>query len=53
MKFIHYIEKVSGVDIYGLLSLGIFFIFFVVMLAWVFRADKTRLKRISQIPLNN
>ena len=53
MKFIHYIEKISGVDIYGLISLGIFFLFFVVMLTWVFRSDKKKLKRISEIPLNN
>jgi hypothetical protein len=53
MKFIHYIEKISGVDIYGLLSLGIFFVFFVVMLVWVFRSDKAKLKSISEIPLHN
>ena len=53
MKFIHYIEKISGVDIYGLISLGIFFLFFVVMLTWVLRSDKKKLKKISEIPLNN
>jgi hypothetical protein len=53
MKFIHYIEKISGVDIYGLISLGIFFLFFVVMLTWVFRSDRKKLKTISEIPLNN
>ena len=52
MKFIHYIEKVSGVDIYGLISLCIFFLFFTVMLTWVFRADKKKMNQISQIPLN-
>lgn len=53
MKFIHYIEKISGVDIYGLISLVIFFLFFVVMLTWVLRSDKKKLRQISQIPLNN
>lgn len=53
MKFIHYIEKISGVDIYGLISLGIFFLFFLVMLTWAFRSDKKKLKQISEIPLNN
>jgi len=28
MKFINYLEKVSGVDIFGLASLIIFFLFF-------------------------
>jgi cbb3-type cytochrome oxidase subunit 3 len=53
MKFINYIEKISGVDIYGLVSLGIFFLFFIVMITWVFRSDKKKLKQISEIPLNN
>jgi hypothetical protein len=51
MKFIHYIEKIGGVGIYGLISLTIFFLFFSVMLTWVFRADKKKLKEISNIPL--
>jgi cbb3-type cytochrome oxidase subunit 3 len=53
MKFIHYIEKISGVDIYGMISLLIFFLFFVVMLTWVLRSDKKKLRQISEIPLDN
>lgn len=52
MKFIHYLEKVSGVDIYGMISLLVFVIFFVAMLTWVFKTDKKKLKEISEIPLN-
>ena len=52
MKFIHYLEKVSGVDIYGLVSLFIFVLFFAAMLTWVFKSDKKKLKEISEIPLN-
>jgi hypothetical protein len=51
MKFIHYIEKIGGVDIYGLISLSIFFLFFSVMLTWVFRSDKKKMKELSKIPL--
>lgn len=51
MKFIHYIEKISGVDIYGLVSLLIFVLFFTVILTWVFRADKKKIKEMSEIPL--
>ena len=51
MKFIHYLEKVSGIDIYGMVSLFIFVFFFAVMLTWVFRSDKKKLKAISEIPL--
>jgi len=51
MKFMHYIEKISGVDIYGLISLLIFVLFFTVILTLVFRADKKKIKEISEIPL--
>jgi cbb3-type cytochrome oxidase subunit 3 len=47
----HYIEKISGVDIYGLISLLIFVLFFTVVLTWVFRADKKKIKEMSEIPL--
>ena len=52
MKFINYIEKVSGVDIYGLVSLLIFVVFFTAMLTWVFRADKKKIREMSEIPLH-
>jgi cytochrome c oxidase cbb3-type subunit 4 len=52
-KFKHFCEQVFGVDIYAMSSLMIFFIFFVVMLIWVIRADKKRMKDFSQIPLDN
>lgn len=53
MKFINYMEKVSGVDIYGLISLGIFVVFFLVVLIRVYKADKKKIKEISQLPLDN
>ena len=53
MKFIHYIEKIGGVDIYGMVSLSIFVIFFSVMLIKVFRTDKEKIKEISRLPLDN
>lgn len=53
MKFINYLEKISGVDVLGLTSFGIFFIFFIVMLTWVFKTDKHKIEEISRIPLDN
>lgn len=53
MKFINYIEKISGIDIYGLASFLIFLLFFLVMLTWVFRADKKTIREISRIPLDS
>lgn len=53
MKFINYLEKISGIDIYGLASLLIFTVFFLLMLTWVFKTDKNKIKEISRIPLDN
>lgn len=53
MKFVNYLEQISGVSIYGLLSLMIFVTFFVVMLTWVMKTDKKKLQDISRIPLDN
>lgn len=53
MKFINYLEKVSSIDIMGLVSLGIFFLFFVGMLVWVFKTKKKSYEEISRIPFDN
>ena len=53
MKFIHYIEKVSGVSIYGLSSFALFGIFFLLMLFWAMNADKNMIDEISRIPLDS
>lgn len=53
MKFIHYLEKISKVDVYALLSFGIFFLFFLAVLTWVFKSDKNRLIANSRIPLDD
>lgn len=52
MKFIHYVEKISGVSIYGLSSLLIFGSFFLVMLIWAIRADKGMMEELRQLPLD-
>lgn len=52
MKFIHYLEKITGVSIFPLSSFVIFSLFFMVMLIWILRADKKRIKEISRLPLD-
>ena len=52
MKFIHYLEKITGVSIYPLTSFMIFGLFFLVMLVWVFRVDRKTIADISHIPLD-
>lgn len=53
MKFINYLEKISGVDIYALTSFSIFFVFFLLMAIWAWKADKNMIDEISRIPLDN
>lgn len=52
MKFIHYLEKISGVSVYGLSSLLIFALFFLVMSIWALRADKNMMEELRQLPLD-
>ena len=52
MKFIYYLERIVGVDIYPLVSLIIFGSFFIVMLIWLYSVDKKYLDEISRIPLD-
>jgi len=53
MKFINYIEKISGVDIMGITSLLMFVVFFSIMLTWVIRSKKKKMDEISRLPLDN
>lgn len=53
MKFINYLESISGVSIYPLASLLIFTIFFAVAALWAFSADKQMVDHVSRIPLDN
>ena len=53
MKFIHYIEKIGGVDIFGTVSLAIFTLFFMAVLIWVFKTKKETFNEINRIPLDN
>ena len=53
MKFIHYLERITGVEILGLVSLSIFFLFFTVMLIWVFKTKKKTLAENARIPLDH
>lgn len=50
MKFIHYLESITGVSIYPLSSLIIFFVFFLVVATWSIKADKEHIISLKQIP---
>lgn len=46
-------ESITGIEIYPIISLLIFFIFFVVLGYWVITAKKDYINKVSQIPLDN
>ena len=45
------LESIEGVEIYPIISLLIFFIFFTALFFWVFTAKKDYIKMVSDIPL--
>ncbi len=53
MKFINYLESITGVGIFPLASLIIFFVFFTGLLFWAFKADKDYITRMKQMPFAN
>jgi cbb3-type cytochrome oxidase subunit 3 len=46
-------DSISGIEIYPMISLLIFFIFFVALFWWVITAKKDYIDRMSNIPLDN
>lgn len=53
-KFIlHHIENITGIEIYPLISLCIFFVFFIALLAYVARISKAQIRIMESMPLEN
>lgn len=54
LKFVkNHMESITGIEIYPIISLLIFFTFFVILFWWVFTAKKDYIKTVSNIPLDN
>ncbi|MDR3679959.1 MAG: CcoQ/FixQ family Cbb3-type cytochrome c oxidase assembly chaperone [Flavipsychrobacter sp.] len=53
MKFINYLQNITGVGIYPLTSLLIFFLFFTVLSLWVYKADKGYIDSMKNIPFSS
>ena len=53
LKFVkNHLETITGIEIYPLISLVIFFTFFVTLFWWVFTAKKDYINTVSRIPLD-
>ncbi|SHI29711.1 cytochrome c oxidase subunit IV [Algibacter luteus] len=54
LKFVkNHMESIAGIEIYPIISLLIFFIFFVALFWWVISAKKDYINNVSNIPLDN
>ncbi len=51
--FKNYLNGIEGIATYPVLSLVVFFLFFVAISIWLFRADKKHLDELAQIPFND
>lgn len=47
----HNLESIDGVEIYPMISLLVFFIFFAGLIWWVIRVDKKYISDLEQYPL--
>ena len=52
MKFINYLKSISGVEIYPMLSLFIFLLFFIALTIYAFKVSKDHINEVKQIPFD-
>ncbi|RWX01405.1 CcoQ/FixQ family Cbb3-type cytochrome c oxidase assembly chaperone [Flavobacterium cerinum] len=53
LKFVkHNLETISGIELYPIISLLIFFIFFVGLYYWVYTYKKDKINEMSNIPFS-
>lgn len=51
LKFVkHNMETIAGIEIYPVISLLIFFIFFVALYTWVYTYSKDKISEMRNIP---
>ncbi|WP_321289281.1 cbb3-type cytochrome c oxidase subunit 3 [uncultured Sunxiuqinia sp.] len=48
-----HLQSINGVELYAIIGFLIFFIFFVLITIHTIKMDKTRVKRLSEIPLED
>ena len=51
--FKYYFEQIHNVAIWPIISLSIFFIFFIGLLWWVIKADKHYITKMKNLPVDD
>ncbi len=49
--FKYYFERIQDIEIFPLISLMIFFLFFICLIVWVLKADKGYILKMSNLPV--
>ena len=47
------LQSIAGVDIYPVISLIIFFVFFLLILGWIFTLNKSYITKMENLPLED
>lgn len=47
------LQSIEGIDIYAIISLMIFFLFFIGLAIWVLKVDKKYLRKMESLPLDS
>jgi cbb3-type cytochrome oxidase subunit 3 len=50
--FENYLNSIGGIDILSISVTILFFVMFVTIIIWIFRADKGYLKKMENLPLD-
>lgn len=50
--FKHYFELIHGIEVWPIISLTIFFVFFMGLVWWAFTADKGYINDMREMPLD-
>lgn len=48
--FKHYFERIEGIEVWPIISLIIFFTFFVGLIFWVIKMDKKYVRKMENLP---
>ena len=49
----NYLQSIDGVEVYPLISLIIFVLFFAVIFIWMLKIDKKYIKEMEELPLKS
>lgn len=51
--FKHYFERIQHVELWPVISLILFFVFFVGIIIWVLRADENYIRKMENLPFED